>query len=342
MMVVNQFPDRTITIDNQEYLYFGGTAYLGLATHKKFQKIITSNIQKWGTSYGSSRNANIQLSAYDIAERYLANHVQADAAVTVSSGSLAGKLVIEQLTNNGVLFFHLPNHHNAIQSRESLPVWINNQLNPRLLDSKKEEVAILTDAVPTATIQTVDLSFIEMIHENKLISLVIDESHALGIIGENGCGLYAQISSKRIKNKIMVSSLGKGFGITGGVIAGNTAFINQLTQMSNFISAAGMNPAFAISIVEAKAIYVLQLGKLKSNLKYVKQNLKNDTIDFDVNYPILYPKNDNANELLKKNHIIITHFKYPNEKGHLNRIIITANHQKKDLKKLILILNSMS
>ena len=43
-MKVNQFPDRIIEIDNEDYLYFGGTAYLGLPTHAEFQELIIKNI----------------------------------------------------------------------------------------------------------------------------------------------------------------------------------------------------------------------------------------------------------------------------------------------------------
>jgi 7-keto-8-aminopelargonate synthetase-like enzyme len=341
-MKVYQFPDRTIEIENQEFLYFGGTAYLGLATNKKFQKIINSNIIKWGTSYGSSRNANIQLIAYEIAENYLANLIQAEGTITVSSGSIAGKLVIEQLSKENVTFYHLPNHHNAIQAHKSYPVWTNNKLNSELLDNKKEKIVILTDAVPTSTIKTIDLSFINLISNQKEITLVIDESHSLGIIGKNGCGIYSKIEYKNIKNKIMISSLGKGFGLTGGVIVGNIDFLNQIRTLGNFVSAAGMNPAFAISIPKTESIYKEQLSKLKDNLKYIDKHLnKNALVDFDSSYPIIYPKTNDAFEVLKSNKIIITYFKYPNEKGFLNRIVITANHQKKDLKKLISVLNNL-
>ena len=62
-------------------------------------------------------------------------------------------------------------------------------------------------------------------------------------------------------------------------------------------------------------------------------------VDFDVNYPLLYPKTKNIYSTLKEQNIIITNFPYPNDLGELNRIVITANHKKKDLKKIISILN---
>jgi hypothetical protein len=39
-MIVNEFPDRIITVDGVEYLYFGGTNYLGMTTNPKFQKVL--------------------------------------------------------------------------------------------------------------------------------------------------------------------------------------------------------------------------------------------------------------------------------------------------------------
>jgi len=94
-MKVHQFPSRIIEINQETYRYFGGTAYLGLPTLPEFQEIIFKNIQRWGTAYGSSRNANVQLSAYDTGETQLAQFIQANDAVTVSSGMLAGKLTLD-------------------------------------------------------------------------------------------------------------------------------------------------------------------------------------------------------------------------------------------------------
>ena len=148
-MKVNHFPDRIIEINNENYLYFGGTAYLGLPTNTEFQKLLIKNIMQWGTAYGSSRSANIQLTAYENGEQFLAKFIKADAALTVSSGMLAGKLVIEVLTPQTDCFFHLPNGHTAIKATNSFPFFIGNELNPRLLDTATEKITILTDAVPS-------------------------------------------------------------------------------------------------------------------------------------------------------------------------------------------------
>jgi 7-keto-8-aminopelargonate synthetase-like enzyme len=272
-MKVNQFPDRIIEINNEDYLYFGGTAYLGLPTHPEFQKLLIKNILQWGTAYGSSRSANIQLTAYENGERFLANYIKADAVLTISSGMLAGKLVIEALTPETDCFFHFPDTHTAIKAANSLPFFIGNGLNPRLLDNATEKITILTDAVPSFHVEPIDLSVLNLIPSNKEITLVVDESHSLGILGTNGCGIFSNIDLPNIKRKIMLSSLGKAFGLTGGVIASDSEFINQMTAHDTFVSSAGMNAAFVQTMADAAAIYLQQHQKLKDNLNYIDNPL---------------------------------------------------------------------
>lgn len=341
-MKVNQFPDRIIEIDNQPYLYFGGTSYLGLPTHPDFQNLLINNIKQWGTAYGSSRSANIQLSAYENGEQFLTRFIQSEAALTVSSGMLAGKLVIEALASQTDSFFHFPNTHQALKAPNSKPICIANELNPRLRNSVAERITILADAIPSFQIQAIDFSILNSIPSHKEITLVVDESHSLGILGTHGCGIFSSIALPGIKRKIMVASLGKAFGLTGGVIAGDIDFISHLQELDTFVSSAGMNAAFVQTMADAETIYVSQHQKLKENLHYIDTILKkNNRVSFNPDYPVVYPNFENINEILESNKIIITNFKYPTDTKVLNRIIITANHQKEDLDKIVRLLNEL-
>jgi 8-amino-7-oxononanoate synthase len=338
-MKVQQFPDRIIELNQEPYLYFGGTAYLGLPTHAAFQELVIQNILKWGTTYGSSRSANIELSAYEHGETFLAKHIKAQSAVTVSSGMLAGKIVLELLNEQTDCYFHFPNTHPAIQASNSLPLFIGDQLHPRLKDQTSERISILTDGVPSHQTKAIDLSVLKEIPNYKEITLLIDESHSLGILGANGCGLYAQINLP-LKRKIMVSSLGKAFGLTGGLIASDTPFIDQIKKQTTFVSAAGMNPAFVQTLADASTIYQYQHQKLRENLAYIDQKLhKSHNIQFDKNYPLLYVEDEKIIEILKANKIIIANFNYQHYAKDISRIVITANHLHEDLDKLIAILN---
>ncbi|MEZ7506850.1 aminotransferase class I/II-fold pyridoxal phosphate-dependent enzyme [Flavobacterium sp. Arc2] len=339
-MKINQFPDRIIEFEKESYLYFGGTAYLGMPANPEFQQLIVKNILRWGSAYGSSRNSNIQLTAYEKGEDFLKNYINAEATVTVSSGMLAAKLVIEELTPHTDVYFHFPNTHTALKVANSVPFFIENELNPRLLDSKNERITILTDAVASFQIKAVDLAAIDLIAANKEITLVVDESHSLGVLGNNGCGIISSIDFKNIKRKIMVASLGKAMGVTGGVIASDQSFINQIMNNPSFVSSAGMSPALIEALGEAETIYKSQHMKLKNNLNYIDKHLvKNEAFAFNPEYPVIYPEIEGVNELFNANNIIVTNFKYPTGGKDLNRIIFTANHTEDDLNKIITILN---
>lgn len=339
-MKVNHFPNRIIEINDTSYLYFGGTSYLGLPSNVEFQKLVIKNIQQWGTAYGSSRSSNIQLTAYENGERFLAKYINADATLTVSSGMLAGKLTLEVLTPQTDCFFYFPDVHPAVKPRNSQPVFVGSQLNPRLLNSTSEKITIVTDAVPSLHIKPIDLTILNSISASKEVTLVIDESHSLGILGKQGCGIFSTTNLPNVKRKIMIASLGKAFGLTGGVIASDESFINQVANHDSFVSSAGMNAAFVQTMADAEALYYTQHQKLQENLSYLNANLiKNKVFDFNPDYPVIYPKMKGINEIFEANKIIITNFKYPTDTKDLNRIVFTANHQKEDLDKIIVLLN---
>ena len=50
-----------------------------------------------------------------------------------------------------------------------------------------------------------DFDFLKNVSPSKNITLVVDESHSLGIVGENGEGIFQNIPMENLKRKIMVS-----------------------------------------------------------------------------------------------------------------------------------------
>ena len=339
-MTLDSSPDNKIQIGGKKYLYFGGTAYLGLPNDTDFQNIIIKNIKKWGTSYGSSRMANISLSCYENAENYLSKFIGSESSLTVSSGMLAGKIAVDVLKKSTDVFYHFHGNHEAIQVTNSLPFYENNKLNERLLDAHSEDITVLTDGVISGSVTAFHDKILNEISTTKNITVLIDESHSFGILGTNGNGIFSTINHPKIKRKILVSSLGKAFGMTGGIIAGDKNIIDQAKLNPIYGSSAGMNPGFAQSICEAKIIFLNKLIKLKNNLSYIDSHLKKRTeIIFSKNYPLIYTNIDGIYEKFLEKNIVITNFRYPTSDKNLNRIVVTANHTIEDLNEMIAVLN---
>lgn len=334
-MTVEQFPGRSVEVDGRSYLYFGGTSYLGMATHPDFQKLLTNSIQRWGTAYGSSRNSNIKLSIYKDAEALLSQIVGAEAALTVSSGTLAGKLVLDYLAKDHEHFYHHPKTHPAVLSTTSKALFVDGKLHPRLMDEVEESIVITADAILSMAVLPTSFDFLNDIPAHKHITLVIDESHSLGLVGEDGNGIFKTLNHPKIKRKLMISSLTKGYGCSGGMIAGDQDFIERIQKDATFISASGMNPIFLQTFFEAQELFQYQLKKLRENLHEFQAGSELPSIfKYDINYPVIYCDSNDVFEYLKSKDILITNFKYPNYEAMMNRIVITASHTQEDLKRL--------
>lgn len=339
-MYLSKFPDRTITVAGKKMLYFGGTAYLGIPTNKAFQRILFSKIKQWGISYGSSRNSNVKLSIYKDFEEHFAKFTSSENSVVTSSGTLAGKLVLDTLCKEGkYTFYHYPKTHPAVIHKESKPLFIDNQLHPDIISTENKNIVISVDAILSGEITATSFNFLEQIPKEIAITLIVDESHSIGILGKGGAGITATIKTSKAVRKIIVCSLGKALGLPCGIIASEDKFITTVQNNKMYISSSGANAAYLNAFLEAQSIYQGQRKKLKHNLEYVAKHLKSNRYSFDVNYPVIYIENENIVSNLQENNIIITHFSYPTYKKCMNRIVFTANHKKKDIHKLIQVLN---
>jgi 8-amino-7-oxononanoate synthase len=342
-MQVNEIPNRVFYKNGEEFLYFGGTNYLGVTTLPEFQNMLLASLQKWGTSYGSSRSANIQLEIYKTAEDLLAKQIGTEAAVAISSGMLAGKLALEQLQHTTDLVFHFPNTHPALLHPFSLPLIQNGKLNPFLLDPTVSRIGVVADAIPSLEVTPIDLSILQDIPSDKEITLLLDESHSIGILGDQGQGILSQYELPNVQHKIIIASLGKALGLTGGIIAGDSQFIGEIKKQQNFVGASGMNPAFLETFVNAQTLYHLQRHQLKDNLNYVGKHLiHNAAFTFTKDYPAIYFDHKELLQLLLDNNIIPTSFPYPTASGKLSRIVISAHHTKTDLDKMVQQLNTFT
>ena len=335
-MQLQKAPNTTAVINNTAYLFFSGTSYLGIPLLPSFQELIRQSISTWGTSYGSSRSANLKLDIYQKGERYLSSFLKTEDAVTVSSGTLAGRFALRNLQKTVDAFFYMPKTHPSILTDDAQPVFKNSELNSELINTKYKTICIIVDAIATLETTPFSFEFLNNISKTTTIYLLLDESHSLGVLGETGNGISSQIPKKKNIELVLVSSLGKAFGINGGVIAGSSNFINLVKTDSLFIGCAGMSPAFLDAFVNARDIYQNQLKKLQENSSYVYHKLKHlPSVRMSENYPVFFFEKEKIADYLFKNRILITSFYYPAATKKINRVVLNANHTKKQLDSLI-------
>ncbi len=181
-MIIHNYPHRSLVHTDKTYLYFSGTDYLSVQSDEEFFGIVQANLKKWRISYGSSRWANIQLSIYDTFETYMAAWVKQEATLSVSSCTLGSVLVYELLKNTIDSFYYVNGSHPSIQFQSAKPVMQEGLLHPSLKSDTAERVCISSDAILSGSLSPTDFSFLSKIHPNKEITLLIDESHSIGLL----------------------------------------------------------------------------------------------------------------------------------------------------------------
>ncbi len=342
---IDSFPGRKITIDGKKHLYFGGTSYLGLQTDAAFQKIFIQNVKKYGTNYGASRKSNVRISIFDKTERYLAKLAGSEACTTLSSGYLAAQLVVQTLNTPSHRFYYAPNTHAALYVSKLKPYSSFADLN----NAVRDQLASKGRAVPVVFIDSIDFSMNNHLDFNELRSLpleesilVIDDSHGIGAVGENGGGVYEKVKELSPKELIVCCSLGKGFGVQAGAVFGTSQRISQLTDTDFFSGASPASPAAMASLYEGYEIFKVKRALLQKNIRLFLEQLRNtELLKSMSDYPVFSFSDDKLANHLKEHRIITTNFKYPNEDSpQMSRIVLTAAHTTKDIEVLAKSLNS--
>ena len=335
---VNNFPGRELILNGEKFLYFGGTAYLGLQTDLDFQNLHIKNIKKYGTSYGASRMANVRFTIYEEAENHLANLVGSENCLTLSSGYLAGQLISYYFHKHGHQCFYAPKTHEAVHQLHSKN---HIDLNQLILDLKnavlndKKSPVLFFDAINLDGGNYPDFGWLENLPLEEVI-LVVDDSHGLGIVGDKGGGVFKSLDKIKSKELIVCGSLGKGFGIQAGLIAGSNRLIKDLKSTDMFAAASPASPASMATLIDSSKILSKKRITLKKNIDCFTKYLKNlEAFTFIKNYPSFMVNDKRIPQSLLGQNIIITDFNYPTENDNVvQRIVLSAHHTKQDVETL--------
>ncbi len=376
---IDFLPSRVAQFDGEEYLFFSGTSYLGVGHQAEFKAALQEGMSRYGTIFSASRNNNLQLKIYEETEFFIANWTQSEAALTVTSGLLAGQLAINFLKNKTnqkgekTVFLYAPSAHPAVWEASPQYIFKNqSDFETQIVDAIKKEkntpIALVSNAVDMLTCQVFDFFWVSELPDNQDITLLIDDSHGIGITEENGAGIFQKIKKLAPKNIkiVVIASLAKALGIPGGVILSDNNTIESIRQNPLFVGASPINPAYLSAFLSAQPMYENARKKLLNNINLFKKNVqefnskiensasksqisnkrtsssKRQTPNFQTlnNYPVFYtPKND-LFDYLYQNKIFISHFAYPKPNDPpITRVVLSALHEAQDIEFITLKIN---
>jgi 7-keto-8-aminopelargonate synthetase-like enzyme len=344
---INQLPSRQIWHNGQDYLFFSGTAYLGMQQHPVFQQHVADALRQYGTVFGSSRNGNLRLGIYGEAETQLVTLFskpdnQPEAALTLSSGMLAGQVVVQWLRQQSARLLYAPGTHPALWDGPSISLpalsfadWSRQIADQVRVTDTTRPIAILTNSLDAVRSETYAFDWVHDLPNDRLITLVVDDSHGLGLLND-GRSIWPQLPRRDNLRVVVTGSLAKAMGLPGGVVLSDTHTLTALRQTAYFGACSPIPPAYMAALVQSVPLYSRQYQQLQQRIDAASALLlPTGLFRQAANYPVFYTDHDHLYSFLLGQNTLIYSFAYPTPADRPNtRIIISAFHEMTDIQQL--------
>ncbi|MBQ9476299.1 MAG: pyridoxal phosphate-dependent aminotransferase family protein [Bacteroidales bacterium] len=258
--------DPVVTMaSGQKVLMFGSNSYLGLSDDPRLKEAAIEAVRKYGSSCSGSRFLNGTLDLHEELEAKLAKFVGKEEAVTYSTGFQVNLGVISALAPRGGFVFLDALDHACIIDGARLGFSEVRKFAHNDMDALERKLRltprnaiklIVVDGVYSMEGDIAPLPRIVELCDKYNASVMVDDAHGLGVIGENGSGTASHYGLTDQTDLIM-GTFSKSFGSLGGFIAGSHEVLNYLKHNSRtLIFSASMTPAAAAAASKALDIMI--------------------------------------------------------------------------------------
>jgi len=252
-----------VDLVGKRLINFSSNDYLGLANDPRLREAAIAAIGEFGVGAGASRLISGTQSPHLRLEIALAKWKGTQAALSFSSGyaaavgtlpALVAKddvVLLDKLCHaslidgarlSGAIIRVFP--HNHLGKLESHLEWAQREhAGKRILIVTESVFSMDGDAAPLRELLELKKRFRAL--------LLLDEAHAIGVIGPNGRGLAAAENLNKDVD-VQMGTLSKALGVSGGYICGSRSLIEWLINRArSFIYSTAPPPAIAAAALAA-------------------------------------------------------------------------------------------
>ena len=304
-----------IRIDGKPVLCFCSNNYLGLARHPAIAAAVTASLEGDGVGAAASRLVTGTMDAHREAESAFADYLGAPSAALFSTGYAANVGTVQALVGPGdVVFSDALNHASLIDgcrlSRAQVHVYTHrsaDHLESLLRENRARatRALVITDAVFSMDGVMAPLKEIAQLARAFDAGLLVDEAHALGVLGPHGRGLAA---AEGIEPDVIVGTLGKAFGVAGAFVAASAATVSLIRNRArSFVYSTAPPPMLARASIaalglvrnadDARSVLLGHADTLRSGLRELGFDVPGGASQI---LPVLIGENDRTMQLSAK------------------------------------------
>jgi 8-amino-7-oxononanoate synthase len=287
-----------VEMEGQARIMLGSNNYLGLTGDERVQRAARDALAKYGTGLTGSRFLNGTIDLHVKLEEELADWLDTEAAIVFTTGHQANLGTLGTILEPGDTVIVDSGDHasildGCILSRAKMRAFRHNRMD--LLDNRLQRatsdgggILVVVDGVFSMEGDVAPLPQIADLCERYGARLMVDEAHALGVLGARGAG-SCELLGIEDRVDMRMATFSKSLASCGGVIAGSAEVIEFLRIASRpFIFTASGVPAAVGAALAAVRICRSDEGpelfaKVLDNAQYLHDGLR------DLGFRVLGP-----------------------------------------------------
>jgi 8-amino-7-oxononanoate synthase len=240
-------------IEGKTTIMLGSNNYLGLTGDKRVKSAAREALERYGTGLTGSRFLNGTTPLHVELERELAEWIGAEDVLVFTTGHQANVGCLGTILEPGdTVICDSADHASILDgvrlSGAKLRPFRHNQMDKleRMLERAAGDgggVLVVVDGVFSMEGDVCDLPAIVELCERYGARLMVDEAHAVGVLGERGAGT-CELFGLEDRVDLRMGTFSKSLASCGGFIAGPTEVVDYLRIASRpFIFTAAAVPA---------------------------------------------------------------------------------------------------
>jgi 8-amino-7-oxononanoate synthase len=252
-----------VEMEGAERIMLGSNNYLGLTGDERVKQAARDALERYGTGLTGSRLLNGTLDLHLELERELAEWMDTEQAIAFTTGHQANLGCIATLLEPGDTVIVDSGDHasildGAILSRAKLRVFRHGRLD-RLEHSLERAAAdgggvlVVVDGVFSMEGDLAPLHGIAELCRRAGARLMVDEAHAVGVLGARGAG-SCELLGVEDRVDLRMGTFSKSLASCGGFIAGPAEVIDYLRIASRpfLFTAAGVPAAVGAALAAVR------------------------------------------------------------------------------------------
>jgi 8-amino-7-oxononanoate synthase len=273
-------------------IMMGSNNYLGLTHHPKVLAAAEAALKRYGSGCTGSRFLSGTLDLHEELEERLARFLGKEAALVFSTGYQTNLGTVATLIGRGdYIFMDRLNHASLVDSGRlaygAVCRYPHNNMKAleRQLAQTPPEAGklIVTDGVFSMEGDIANLPDIVALAEAYGADVLVDDAHAIGVLGERGGGT-AQHFGLEDKTTLIVATFSKSLAAIGGVVAGPEPVIHFLKHHArSLIFSASMPPASVATVLASLEVIKAEPERREAlwrNTRRMQEGLK--SLGYDI------------------------------------------------------------